>query len=461
MDNDQMHGLTKGYLPVSPFRHLEPTAVGVVDLDRSITPRAPDGRAWTNEQHDSLLLVRLHDEPLAVVYIDKPPGGVTAEELAAEIWHAAGTEIRRHVERFGCIQMPRASDALVSGFLTHGHRCPGSSPAKVGLSVAVIVPTVGREEQLSRCVRSLLAQRRAKFEVIVVDNRPATGPALRTVSALAAADPRVRYVAEWRAGSSVARNRGVSETDADLVAFTDDDVVADPSWLEWLLAPFAEPTVTATCGMVLPLELQTDAQKRFEQYGGFSKGIGGGSYDLRTGRGTGLLLYPFLGDIFGSGNSMAFRRADFVAAGGFDPALGGGSPAQSGEDIYAFSTAILRGGRLVYEPRSVCWHEHRKDGGALQQQVFDYGVGLGAIMTKALLTGGPRFYATIARSIPVVLGLLRRKHGSTGEDTTGHGASADDLVRAQYAGMLRGPLRYATGVIRTRRLRLGDVIENA
>ena len=445
MDKDQTQGLTKGYLPISAFRHLEPTAVGVVDLDRSIMPLAPDERAWINDQRDSLLLVRLHGQPLAVVYIDDALASVTAEELAAEIWQAAGAKIRQHVERFGCAQMPDASDALVSGFPTHAFSCPGGSPARVDLSVAVIVPTVGREEQLTRCIRSLLAQQRAKFEVIVVDNRPSTGTALRTVSALTAEDPRVRYVAEWRAGSSVARNRGVSETDADLVAFTDDDVVVDSSWLEWLLAPFTEPSVTATCGMVLPLELQTEAQKRFEQYGGFSKGIDGHSYDLRTGRGTGLLLYPLLGDIFGSGNSMAFRRADFVAAGGFDPALGGGSPAQSGEDIYAFSTTVLRGGRLVYEPRSVCWHEHRKDDEALHQQVFDYGVGLGAIMTKALLTGDPRLYSTIARSIPVVLGLLRRKYGSTEQNATDHDTSADGLTRAQYAGMLRGPLRYATG----------------
>lgn len=456
-----MQGLTKGYLPLSAFRHLEPTAIGVVDLDRSMMPRAPDGRAWTDDQRDGLLLVRLHDEPLAVVYIDDALASITAEELAAEIWQAAGTDIRRHAERFGCAQMPDGADALVNGFPMNAVICPGSSPAKVDLSVAVIVPSVGREEQLTRCIRSLLAQQRAKFEVIVVDNRPATGTALRTVNALTAEDPRVRYVAESRAGSSVARNRGVSETDADLVAFTDDDVVADPSWLEWLLAPFAEPTVTATCGMVLPLELQTEAQKRFEQYGGFSKGIDGRSYDLQTGRSTGSLLYPLLGDIFGSGNSMAFRRADFVAAGGFDPALGGGSPAQSGEDIYAFSTTILRGGRLVYEPRSVCWHEHRKDSEALHQQVFDYGVGLGAIMTKALLTGDPHLYSAIARSVPTILGLLRRKYGSTERNAADHDMPVDGLVRAQYAGMLRGPLRYATGLMRSRKLRLNDVIENA
>jgi O-antigen biosynthesis protein len=462
MDEDRIQGLTNGHLPLTAFRHLEPTAVGVVDLDRSITPSTPDGRAWEAGQRDSLLLVRLHDEPLGVVHIDRAPGSLTDEVVAAEIWRSAGGDIRRHVERIGCIRTPETSDDLVGGIPWHQKACPGGKPANVDLSVAVIVPTVGREEQLRRCLRSLLAQRGTKFEVIVVDNRPASGVALRTVSALAAEDSRVRYLSEWRGGSSVARNRGVSEADADLVAFTDDDVVVDAAWLEWLVAPFAEPGVTATCGMVLPLELQTEAQKRFEQSGGFSKGMERRSYDLWDGQGAGHLLYPFLGDVFGSGNSMAFRRAEFIVAGGFDPALGGGSPARAGEDIYAFSTAILRGGRIVYEPRSLCWHEHRKDDDALRGQTFDYGVGVGAIMTKALLTGDPRFFAAVARSISAVLGPRRQRHASAGEDVaTGASAAAfaDGLVRARRAGMLRGPLRYAEGVTKARKLGLGNVIQ--
>jgi O-antigen biosynthesis protein len=458
MSEDQTAGLTGGYLPITAFQHLEPTGVGVVDLDRSLMPSHPDGRAWGVGQRDGLLLVRLHGEPLAVVHIDRDLGSLTNEELAAEVWRSAGAEIRRHVERFRCTRIPGACNVLVDGLHSSTDACPGGRPAKMGASVAVILPTAGRDEQLGRCLRSLLAQRRAKLEVVVVDNRPATGEAWRTVSTIAAGDPRVRYVPEWRVGSSVARNRGVSEVDAELVAFTDDDTVVDPCWLEWLLAPFAEPGVTATCGMVLPLELETEAQKRFEQYAGFCKGVKRRSYDLRAGRAAGRLLYPFWGGIFGGGNSMAFRRAELVAAGGFDPALGPGSPARGGEDIYAFSTAILRGGRLVYEPRALCWHEHRKAGDTLHEQVFGYGVGLGAIMTKAL-TSDPRFYAAAARSVPIALGLRRRKRALASESAAGSAAAfPKELVRAEREGMVRGPLRYARSVVRAHRLGLGDVI---
>jgi O-antigen biosynthesis protein len=460
MREDRANVLTNGFLPTVAFQHLRPTAVGVVDLDRSIVPNTTDGRSWSKTQTDGLLLVRLHGEPLVVVYIDRDPGDVTDDELAASLWRSAGQEIRRHVERYQCVSMPRGPDALVNGLAEPEPVCSGAKPTTTDASVAVIIPTAGREKQLERCLRSLLLQRRSEFEVLVIDNRPAVEETRRIVAEVAVNDARVRYVPEWRTGSSVARNRGISETNAELVAFTDDDVVVDPSWLEWLLAPFAQPAVTASCGMVLPLELETEAQKRFEQYGGFSKGVERRSYEMGAAQGVSRLLYPFLGDVFGSGNSMAFRRAELVAAGGFDPALGGGSPARAGEDIYAFSTAILRGGRIVYEPRALCWHEHRKESGALRGQMFDYGLGLGAIMTKALSTDA-RFYPAAARSLPIALRLWRQRRASLGTDAGGGAgtpAFPRGLAQAQRAGMLRGPARYLASVIRAHRLRLRDVI---
>jgi GT2 family glycosyltransferase len=460
MSNDPTAGLTSGYLPYSAFKHLEPTAVGVVDLDHSLAPSAPDGRPWGEGQRDALLLVRLHEEPLAVVHVDRDPSTVGEEELAAELWRSAGEAIRRHVGRYGCAQVPASADALIGGLYDTAGACPGATPANARVSVAVIISTAGRDEQLARCVRSLLAQRRLELEVVVVDNRPASGETRRTVEEIAASDPRVRYVSESRKGLSVARNRGVSETDADVVAFTDDDVVVDAGWLDWLLAPFAQPGVAASCGMVLPLELQSEAQKRFEQYAGFSKGLEGRSYDLQSGQAPGRLLYPFVNGSVGVGNNMAFRRAPLAASGGFDPALGAGSPTGSCEETWAFSKVILRGERIVYEPRALCWHEHRKDGGSLREQVFGYGLGLGAILAKALLSD-PRFYTAAARSLPIALDQRRSTRGAgqeVGPADDGAPVRPEELLRARREGIMRGPLRYAKGLARTRRQGLDGVI---
>jgi GT2 family glycosyltransferase len=459
MSDDRAERLTSGHLPIAAFQHNDPTAMGVVDLERSVLPRSPDGRDWNPSQRDGLLLVRLHGQPLAVVHTERSLAEVTHDELAVEIWRAAGTEIRHHVGRYGCAEIPDGPLAL-QGLRSPVTGCPGGTPPAFDTSVAVIISTAGRERQLKHCIRSLLAQRRAELEVVIVDNRPATGETLRTVEPIIAEDSRVRYVAEPRVGLSVARNRGISETDAELVAFTDDDVVADESWLEWLTAPFAELNVTVACGMVLPLELETAAQKRFERYAGFSKGMRRRSYDLRSGPLPGRLLYPFVNGTVGVGNNMAFRRTELIASGGFDPALGAGSAAGSCEETWAFSQAILRGGRIVYEPRALCWHEHRKDGDALRDQIFGYGLGLGAVLAKAM-THDPRFYSTAARSLQIWLGLqLRQRVQSNAHHANANGAMArpDELLRARREGVVRGPIRYAKGVLRTRRLDLGDLI---
>jgi GT2 family glycosyltransferase len=461
MSEDRTEKLTTGHLPVTAFQHTEPTAIGVLDLDRAIVPRSPDGRGWDPSQSDGLLLVRLHEQPLAVVHVERNLAHITVDELAIEIWRSASREVRQHVECYGCIEMPGGSSALVEGLRSTANRCPGGKPPTCDTSVAVIISTAGREQQLEHCIRSLLAQRRADLEVVVVDNRPATAETWRTVRPIMAEDSRVRYVAEPRVGLSVARNRGVSETDAELVAFTDDDVVADEGWLEWLTAPFAEPDVTVACGMVLPLELHTKAQKRFEQYAGFSKGLERRSYGLQSGPVPGRLLYPFVNGVIGVGNNMAFRRTEIIASGGFDAALGAGSAAGSCEETWAFSQAILRGGRIVYEPRALCWHEHRKDGDALRDQIFGYGLGLGAVLTKAL-THDPRFCVTAARSLQIELAGQWRRHVLTSACPANANRRPierpDELLRARRDGVVRGPLRYAAGVLRARRLGLGDVI---
>ncbi len=53
----------------------------------------------------------------------------------------------------------------------------------------------------------------------------------------------------------------------------------------------------------------------------------------------------------------------------FDTALGPATPARGGEDIDAFLQIILAGYRLVYEPRSLVRHHHRRDYADLRRTV--------------------------------------------------------------------------------------------
>src|SRR4029078_7808567 len=77
-----------------------------------------------------------------------------------------------------------------------------------------------------------------------------------------------------------------------------------------------------------------------------------------------------------------FRREAFLSRGGFDLALGPATPAYSAEDLDAFLTVILDGKTIVYEPRAIVRHEHRRDFSDLYWQVFTYSAGSSALLTK-------------------------------------------------------------------------------
>jgi O-antigen biosynthesis protein len=439
-------------LPVEPFGHADPTAVALLDLDVSLIPTPLAGEPDAARFRDALIVVRLHGQPLGMLYVDHRLDELGRGELAELVWARFEREIRRHASEAECMSLPggaqRWADAVV------GSTCQSSEPAQPSGSVAVIVPTSGSSAQLSRCLASLVDLRGPQCEIIIVDNRPPCPENRRIVEAMTGRPHRVRYVEEPRPGSSVARNRGVAESQADIVAFTDADAVVDKNWLRWLIEPFVSGEVGATTGLVLPLELETPAQKAFERYSGFSKGMSRRSFDLLANRPNDCLLYPFWGTMFGSGNSVAYRREALVAAGGFDPALGAGSRALAGADLEAMSAVVLRGQRLVYEPRSLCWHEHRRNDDALQRQMFNYGVGCTAILTKACLHDR-RFMGAVVRSIPLALELLCRDRAQPRDRAL---EPPPELARLQWQGMLRGPGRYVRSVLWSRRLGLDRVI---
>ncbi len=70
---------------------------------------------------------------------------------------------------------------------------------------------------------------------MVVDNAPATTRTAELVAELSATEPRLRYVREDRPGLARAHNAALPHVLTPIVAFTDDDVLADPRWLARLV----------------------------------------------------------------------------------------------------------------------------------------------------------------------------------------------------------------------------------
>jgi len=126
------------------------------------------------------------------------------------------------------------------------------------LSVSVVIVSRHRPAELRRCLSALRFQTLPRFEVVVVAD-----PASMQVIADLGLDGRVKQATFDVPNISQARNIGVGMAAGDVVAFIDDDAVAEPVWLEQLTVPFLEPILGAAGGFVLGrngIELQWGAE---------------------------------------------------------------------------------------------------------------------------------------------------------------------------------------------------------
>ena len=272
-----------------------------------------------------------------------------------------------------------ARGALVAEAVREELRPPGPPLPLPPLTVAIC--THDRPDALARCLRALAHVVTDEVrEVLVVDNAPSDG---RTRAVAEAAG--VRYALEPRPGLDFARNRALAEAEGELLTFFDDDTVVDRGWLDGLRAAHAEhPDAAAFTGLVLPLVLETPAQILFEERGGFRYGADGGFHTVRYGPSlAGSSRYPAEAGLFGVGANMTFRRSVLLELGGFDEALDTGAPLPGGGDLDVFYRVVRAGHPLVYEPRCLVFHEHRRDMAGLRRQYWSWGLGFTAFAAKA------------------------------------------------------------------------------
>ncbi|MER8235481.1 glycosyltransferase family 2 protein [Streptomyces sp. NPDC094049] len=393
---------------------------------------------------DVLALVRLRGRPAATVVGTVAGGEDPAEVLAA-------------------LARPRLADARTPR--TDAERLAAARPADdlaVPPRASVVVATRERTERLARALDSLLAQDHPDFELIVVDNAPRT-TGTHDLVARRYAD-RVRYLREDVPGLAVAHNTGLAAASGTVVAFTDDDVIADPHWLTALTRPFTDdPGLGCVTGLILPARLATPAQVLLEAHGGFAKGFAPRTYDPARPPAD-EPLFPFTAGGFGSGANMAFRTEALRGAGGFDPATGTGTAARGGDDLYAFVAVLAAGHRLRYTADALVWHHHRDTWQDLRNQAYGYGAGLTAYLT-AILVRTPRLLPALLARLPRGLAHARTMTARRGADPGGgavpgeHGAHRHpwprSLSRLERRGMLYGPVGYlrtrATGTARPKR----------
>jgi GT2 family glycosyltransferase len=253
------------------------------------------------------------------------------------------------------------------------------------LPLSVAVCTRDRPDKLKRALQSLLRQQPRPHEILVIDNASASDATRELVTG---SFPDVRYIRESIPGLDFARNRALREAQEAIVAFLDDDAVADEGWTEALWQVFRRQDDVGICtGRTDAYSLETEAECLFEANGGFSRGDQTVTLpsDARHKK-----LHGFSAPLIawavsvGNGANFAVRREAAQKIGGFDDAFDLGDALHGGGDLDLFWRMLRGGYRLVYEPAARVRHEHRRDLEHMSAQLASHQKSLIAFLCKSV-----------------------------------------------------------------------------
>lgn len=419
--------------------------VEIVEIEISETlPRLQPGTGESGRRYGSALcLIRLHGEPLGMIEVDLPPAGLDPTVLAERIEAELATAIDAHLRADGLERQTLGAGGLDGPELPPCLRARQEFLARAP-RISVVIPTRDRPQRAAEAIASVLAcdYPADRFEVILVDNRPDAADDTAGAIVGTLADERVRILHEPIAGGANARNTGLAHATHGIVAFTDDDVIADRDWLITIAKGFdGAAGVGAVSGLVAPLEMETQAQVWFEGYARFSGRFHRRAYDLGPNRPKDDPLFPFDIGVLGTGANMAFRVEALREAGALDPAFNT-KALPNGTDVEALLRVMLHGWTIVHDPGAIVQHAHQREYHQLERRVYGYGLGLTAVLSKSLLHN-PRLIPELIRKLPRGLAFALSPGSAKNADKKDDFPA--ELTRLELRGMLRGPLAYARG----------------
>ncbi|WP_405926158.1 glycosyltransferase family 2 protein [Streptomyces sp. NBC_00035] len=315
-----------------------------------------------------------------------------------------------------------------------------SEHAIARFSVVVCVYTEDRWEDILAAVSSVGAQSLPALEtLLVVDHNAALLERLTReyketdgVRVLANAGPR---------GLSAGRNTGIAAARGQIIAFLDDDAVAERDWLRYFASGYADPRVMAVGGRTMPIWASGRRPAWFPEE--FDWVVGCTYRGLPPGR---VQVRNVLG-----GNA-SFRRTAFDAAGGFATGIGrDGDKRPLGCEETELCIRLTRArpdAILLIDDRAVIHHRVPE-----AREHFAY------FRTRAYAEGLSK--ALVARSVGAGKGLESERRYTTRVLPAGVARGLRDAVMARpggagragaiVAGVLTAAGGYALGSIRARR----------
>jgi glucosyl-dolichyl phosphate glucuronosyltransferase len=301
----------------------------------------------------------------------------------------------------------------------------------VKISVVICAYTEDRWDDVLAAVASVRSQSRPAEEIIVVvDHNPALLGRLRPALPDVKVIPNSGYQ-----GLSGGKNTGVSAARGDVVAFLDDDAMAEAEWLSVLAAGYDDPAVAGVGGLTLPL-WGGDVPRWFPEEFAWVVGC---TY-------RGMVKGPIRNLM---GGNASFRRAVFDVAGGFRSGIGraaGTRPLGCEETEFCIRLRqAVPETVLLYDDGAVIWHRvpaERARFAYFRSRCYAEGLSK-AMVTQSVGMGdglaSERRHALVALPRGVASGLRAAVTG----DASGLGRAASIV-----AGLAFTTAGYAAGSIR-------------
>ncbi|MCL4440143.1 MAG: mycofactocin biosynthesis glycosyltransferase MftF [Firmicutes bacterium] len=218
--------------------------------------------------------------------------------------------------------------------------------------VSIIIPTYNRPQMLDKCIESLIAldYPREKYEIIVVDDASPVPVDLGRYSR------SVRLIRLARnGGPGAARNEAVRQAKGEIIAFLDDDCLAEKNWLRSLAPCFQYTDVAAaggrveSAGLIRPLEKYEQVQSPLLM----------GNTLRKVRKGSSVSYLPTC--------NLLVRKRSVLAAGAFDPLM------------RVFLRSIVcwqileKGEHIYYVPEGLVFHHHRSTLSPFLKRRYNYG----------------------------------------------------------------------------------------
>ena len=203
------------------------------------------------------------------------------------------------------------------------------------IEVSIVIPTFNRQKSLLGTLDSLFNQTfpQENFEIIIVDDG-STVDISCIINEIKKIHQNIRYFKQKNRGAASARNLGISNSNGDIIGFTDDDCIVSSNWIELAVESMHDLKLCGVQGITLPQKKILKIKKIF--------------YFADVATITGKEKHHS----YGAGN-IFYRKKNLIEVSGFDEKL-----LFAEDDDLAFN--LIKKGYIIHFNRNmVVYHEVR------------------------------------------------------------------------------------------------------